>query len=439
MNIKFYRGTHEIGGTCAEISTKNTRIIIDVGLPFELENGEDLPLLEEVYGLSPGEILRQGIAKDVPGLYRWDANNKPPDAILITHPHLDHFGLLPFVNPAIPLYMSAGTKLMIGRVSNLFNKVAQDLKDVRPLDAWAPFTIGDFRIKPFLADHAGFDARSFLIEADGKRLFYTGDFRGHGKKSIAFDKTVERPPRDIDYLIIEGTQIEGGDSPYKTETDVEDAIVDIFEKTKGVVFINYSSQNIDRIVTIYNACARAKRAFVIDPYTAYVLSIAKELPDAKKVPHMYSDPCDLFRIFYAQGKYTDTLAETKLLFGFPKKAKIGYDEIREKAQGIAIRDTYFIRKRLKELGMLTGAAFIYSQWEGYLEKEGSEKSFWDEAGIPIQQVHVSGHATLDELGRFITALNPKHVIPFHTPAPEKFRELFGDKVLSVSDGQAITL
>jgi len=437
MNLIFHRGTHEIGGTCAELTTKNTRIIIDVGLPFELENGEELPSLDEIYKLSPEEILRKGITKSVPGLFKWDKNNKSPDAILITHPHLDHFGLLPFVKPGIPLYMSKGAKLMIGKVSNLFNKIDQDLSDVHLLEAWESFPLGDFTITPFLADHAGFDSRGFLIEAEGKKIYYTGDFRGHGKKSKVFESFINHPPKGVEYLVAEGTHIEGDGYPYKDEKDVEDAMVDIMEKTKGLVFINYSAQNIDRIVAIYNACARAKRSFVIDPYTAYVLRVAKEL--SKKIPHADYDPCKLFRIFYAKGKYTDILAENELLFGFPERAYIGYADMPGNLGKIAIRDTYMIRKRFKEEGLLDGASFIYSQWEGYLEKKGSEKPFWDELGIKIQQVHVSGHATLEELQRVVTALSPKHIIPFHTPDPDKFREFFGERVKVLSDGERIEL
>ena len=45
--------------------------------------------------------------------------------------------------------------------------------------AWQPFTFGEFTITPYLVDHSATDAYAFLIEAEGKRLFYSGDLRSH--------------------------------------------------------------------------------------------------------------------------------------------------------------------------------------------------------------------------------------------------------------------
>ena len=45
-----------------------------------------------------------------------------------------------------------------------------------------PVEIGPFRVTPYLVDHSAFDAYALLVEADGKRVFYSGDFRGHGRK-----------------------------------------------------------------------------------------------------------------------------------------------------------------------------------------------------------------------------------------------------------------
>jgi mRNA degradation ribonuclease J1/J2 len=53
-----------------------------------------------------------------------------------------------------------------------------------------------------LVDHSGFDSFAFLIESEDKKIFYSGDFRGHGRKSILFDNILKNPPKDIDYLLL---------------------------------------------------------------------------------------------------------------------------------------------------------------------------------------------------------------------------------------------
>jgi len=40
MKLTIHCGTHEIGGTCVELSTKNTRLLIDIGLPLVDEDGQ---------------------------------------------------------------------------------------------------------------------------------------------------------------------------------------------------------------------------------------------------------------------------------------------------------------------------------------------------------------------------------------------------------------
>ncbi|MFH0785747.1 MAG: hypothetical protein V2B20_27885 [Pseudomonadota bacterium] len=60
---------------------------------------------------------------------------------------------------------------------------------------------------PLLVDHSVVDACSFLIEVEGKRLLYSGDFRAHGRKSVLFDRNVKYPPENIDVLMMEGTMM----------------------------------------------------------------------------------------------------------------------------------------------------------------------------------------------------------------------------------------
>ncbi len=67
-----------------------------------------------------------------------------------------------------------------------------------------PFDLGPFRVTPFLVDHSAYDAYALLVEADGRRLFYSGDFRAHGRKAALLEKLVAAPPAGIDALLLEG-------------------------------------------------------------------------------------------------------------------------------------------------------------------------------------------------------------------------------------------
>ena len=338
MNLTIHRGTHEIGGSCVELATKNTRILVDIGLPLVDEEGQSFNL-GNYLDLSKAELVEKNIAKDVPGLYKEDTDSKPPDAILISHSHPDHYGLLTFVKPEIPLYLSEGCMELI-KATYYFKGINPDFDTEKIVENMKCFSVGDFKIKPYLVDHSGFDAYAFLVEAEGKRIFYSGDFRGHGKKSGRFDKFIENPPKDIDFLIMEGTGIEGKDGHYEKEDELRDKLVTIFKEEKGLIFFACSSQNIDRISSLYSACRRSGRILVLDPYTVYLLDVLRKM--APKIPQF--DFKDI-RVFFTSDSNTKRLADDKTLFKY-KKAKISYDEIEEKKDSLVVKTFIWYKKSI---------------------------------------------------------------------------------------------
>ncbi|MCH8235934.1 MAG: N-acetylmuramoyl-L-alanine amidase [Chloroflexi bacterium] len=282
MKLTIHRGTHEIGGSCVEVRSglDEARIVIDLGMP--LVQADRSPFEWRRYEQMPVEdLLAERVLPPVSGLY---AHEEPTvRAVLISHAHQDHYGLLRFIHPEIPVYCSAGTRALI-EVSNIFLNTAVDLRQIEVLSMWKAVTIGAFRVTPYLVDHSAPDAVAFVVETGGTKLFYSGDFRGHGRKKILFERMLEYPVQDVDCLLLEGTMLGRSEGDYQTEEDVEDAVKGVIESTDSYTFVFASSQNLDRLVSVYRAAIRCDAMFVIDLYTAFVLDrlkgISSNIPQA---------------------------------------------------------------------------------------------------------------------------------------------------------------
>lgn len=425
MQLTIHRGSKEIGGTCVELQSERSRILIDFGLPLVYENMEQFDS-KDIKNKSKKELIKSGVLPDIRGLYK---DEEPSvDAILLSHPHQDHYGLLSFINPKIPIYLSEGCKELI-EVSHFFGQTEFKAVNTKVVKVWKQFKEGDFKIRPYLVDHSGFAALAFLIEAEGKKIFYSGDFRGHGRKSILFENMLKRPPKNILYLLLEGSMLGREQGEYRSEEDVENKLVSLFKSKRELFFIACSSQNIDRIVSIYRVCLRTGRIFVIDPYTAFILHKLKKIS-----PHIPQfDWGENIRIFFVPNSYTDKMAENKSLFKF-KSAKVTYDEMQGIRDRLVIKDSYRTRWIFSKKKHLENTSLIYSMWEGYLP---DVKPFWDKNNVPVLQVHCSGHAYIEDLKKFAKAIKPKYIIPVHTFFPEKYPELLGSNVKFIKDKETV--
>jgi len=116
MKLIIHRGTKEIGGSCVELKTASSRILIDFGIPLVTRDHKpfDANLLK---GKTVQELKDQGVLPDIKGLY--GDEEKSIAGILISHSHLDHYGFLQYVNPEVPIYLSQGADLLIN-ISNIF-------------------------------------------------------------------------------------------------------------------------------------------------------------------------------------------------------------------------------------------------------------------------------------------------------------------------------
>ena len=135
------------------------------------------------------------VLKYLPDIVGLDGSDPSLLGIFISHPHLDHFGLLAHISPKIPVGMGPAAR-------RILTAAAPFLPGNWPIPAkgWdyqsgQSFEVGSFRITPFLVDHAAYDAYALLIESGGKRLFYSGDLRTHGRKAVLVERLIANPPR----------------------------------------------------------------------------------------------------------------------------------------------------------------------------------------------------------------------------------------------------
>jgi ribonuclease J len=94
-------------------------------------------------------------------------------------------------------------------------------------------------------------------------------------------------------------------------------------------------------------------------------------------------------------------------------------------------------KDLKSIKNIEGATFIYSLWEGYLQDDALQKMmrFIKKKNMKFYQVHTSGHAEINTLRKVVKKLKPRKIVPIHTFYPDKYSDLFSQKIEQVSDGE----
>lgn len=386
--------------------------MLDLGRPLWAGRGDVVPLPE------------------VPGLAAHDPTLR---AVVISHPHPDHYGLATEI--AAPIVMGeAGWRILVE--ASFFTGAPVPPRPIAFLRDREPMRIGPFTITPYLNDHSAFDAYSLLVEADGRRVFYTGDFRAHGRKRGVFERLLREPPK-VDVLLMEGTNIREDAVPEArgpSEADVEASVAHLASKTRGIVLAAFSAQNIDRLVTMFRAAKRSGRELVLDLYGATMAA-------ATGVTTIPQANWDGVRVFLPRGQKARILkAEAFTRTDAVRAARIYGDELRARAGKLIMLFRGSMGRELEAAGCLDGAALAWSMWPGYLRDEsGSALQAWaTEHGIPLSYHQASGHAFIPDLRRLVDALAPDRVVPIHSFAGDRYRELF-PRVERRSDGETWTI
>ena len=388
MKIIIHRGARQIGGCVTEISTENSKVFIDFGADLP-DSTTDKPL------------------KQVEGLTVSDGSTA---ALFLTHYHGDHTGRIGEVLPEIPIYIGETAKeILVAYSEHVRSKDFERIKSFftfKPLDH---IHVGDISVTPLRVDHSAFDSYMFIIEAGGKRILHTGDFRLHGFLGNRTPEVLKKYATNIDYMICENTNLDREAGFIHSEWELKAEARKIMLENK-YVFVICTSTNIDRIRAFYAANPK-ERLFICSEFQKSLLQIVQN----------------------KNGKFYD--------FSRAMDYATNLDSLMEERGFCAIvrRDEDFagLMEKYKDK-----SAVIYSMWGGYLKGKTRIKELADFLkGYKPIFCHVSGHAFTDDILSVFEAVKPKHgFIPIHGETPEKLFEMIPkDKLILLKDGEKLTL
>ncbi|MDH6316847.1 mRNA degradation ribonuclease J1/J2 [Parabacteroides sp. PF5-5] len=249
----------------------------------------------------------------------------------------------------------------------------------------------------------------FLIEAEGKRILHTGDFRNHGYLGKGLMKVLEQiilPKGQIDVLITEGTMLSRSEEEVVMhESELKQKATELMKQRK-YVFVLCSSTDIDRLSSFYQAAQKSNRSFLCDKYQKKVFKIFTETKGNRSEIYKFDAEC-----YYSHGHTNQ------------------FSKIKEKGFCMLVRAKHYhqIKELLSQLPE-EQTLFIYSMWKGYLKEGVNQKQEYvkiaDLFKDRVKELHTSGHATPQTLADVCNLTNPTTaIIPIHSECPAKFSDL----------------
>ncbi|MCI4341641.1 MAG: MBL fold metallo-hydrolase [Thermoplasmata archaeon] len=422
--VRFLGGVREIGGNKILVEDGPDRILFDFGPSFD-------PRREEYYfdflqprSTSPvKDLLEFDLIPWLDGLYSPEAlggmeeryTEPSVHAVFVSHAHADHAGYLRYIDPAIPVYTSAGTRKILesNRATNpSLNYGDHPWKTLSPGSA---VRVGSIEVVPYPVDHSVPYATGFLVRTGAGSLAYTGDFRRHGPRAALTTRflsaaAAERPAG----LIIEGTR--AGPDPRRSlsEEGVRKELDRLLAATPGLALVSCYPRDVDRIRTLHAAAQDAGRTLVVPAKAAFLLQ-SLQGDDELPVPRLGQDP---YLRVYRRSKKRLFKWEQPLL-----DEAIDAEEVHRRGKELLLLLDLFQFAELNDLRPEPGTPFVRSMSEPFSEEDVNDhvlRNWLEHFDLRLHQMHASGHCSGPELAEVCREVNARAVFPVHTEHPEAF-------------------
>ena len=375
-------GLGEIGKNMTAIKYEDTIVVIDSGLAFP----ED-------------ELL--GIDLVIPDISFLVENQEKVKAILLTHGHEDHVGALPYVlreiNP--PIY---GSKLTLGIVEGkLKEHILKDvqLNIVRPRDM---IIIEPFEIEFFRVCHSIPDCMGIAIHTPLGIILHTGDIKLDQTpvdgQIVDFRKMAELGEKGVLVMLGDSTNAERPGFT-KSESVVGKTFDELFGKCEGRIIVTTFASNVHRVQQAINTAQKyGRKVAVVGRSMVNNVKISGQLGYLNIPEDILIDMEDINK--YPPEKIVIATTGSQ---GEPMSALTRMATADHRWVGIKPGDTVIISAT-----PIPGNEKLVARTIDLLFKQGADVIYDREAGV-----HVSGHASQDELRLLLNIIKPKYFIPVH--------------------------
>jgi len=393
-------GLGEIGLNCMVVEYGDAAFAIDCGLMFP-------------------EIYMLGIDLVIPDLsYLYGLGDRFLGFVM-THGHEDHIGALPYVlrDIDVPIYappMAAGLLAEKLKEHGLYD--SRRIETVRPGDIWE---MGPFRIEPVHMTHSTVDAVALAITTPLGTIIHSGDFKLD--QTPIDDKPSDLPclaeyaARGVLLLMADSTNAEHeGYTP--SERTVRGGLESSFAGASGRVFFSTFSSHVHRLQQVLDVSQRFNRKVgVVGRSMLAVIKLASRLGYLEYPPTLFAEGGEL--------KDLPPERQTLLITGSQGEPMSALIRIAEGSHGqIAMTpgDTVVLSSRI-----IPGNEKPISNMINHMYKRGAVVHHRGNT-----DVHVSGHASREELKLLLRLIRPRYFMPIHG----EYRHLVEHRGLAQSTG-----
>jgi len=490
IKFEFHYGAEQIGGTKIVLQSGKSRILIDFGIDLNKVNWhyhfplfqpsvesdyieiEELPEVEEFYAI-PWDVAPQQVrealkkVKAEKDIFTYDEQMKKLrrevkkslrraiHAVVVSHPHIDHWGHIFDLEETTDIFLGKGTKVLIDAYISSTNKSAKEIMNVQrrlgsatTIEPNKKIAVADgIEVEFIPVDHSCPDAYGLIIYTDNKKIAYSGDLRAHGPRSELTEHFIKRLSEErIDVFLCEGTHIE--ESEWLSEDDVRQKLEEIFRIAEGMVFVDTSRMDLDRFNSIYDSVKAANRKYGISLKRAWMFHKIKEsgINLGCNIPNLKNDN-EIF-IFAHRDPYYPW--EKEIVREYRGKIK-NPKEVGTMKEKIVLDFNYFSLQSLDRHGDFglkppEGSLYVIARtepWDELGEVDLEKLKNWlNIYGLPMINIHSSGHLSALDLKELMKRVRPKILIPIHTDHPRLFKQFLGyyaEEIRVVRNGEELEI